>query len=92
MVDDFVGRVNSVVRHQEEVEKVKAVSQRLATTSIVHDVHNGWEKVLTYFLNSVIIIVVTVLGALYTTRLVSPHARSKCTATKNFNYRRSFTL
>ena len=45
MVDDFVSKVNSLVRHKEELEKVKAVLQRLTTTSVVHDIPSGWEKV-----------------------------------------------
>ena len=46
MVDDFVSKVNAAVRHQEEVEKVKSVIQRLATTSVAHDIPSGWEKVI----------------------------------------------
>ena len=45
MVDDFVCKVNAAVRHQEEVEKVKSVLHRLATTSVAHDLPSGWEKV-----------------------------------------------
>lgn len=45
MVDEFVGKVNSAVRRQEEVEKVKSVLHRLTTTSVVHDIPSGWEKV-----------------------------------------------
>lgn len=46
MVDEFVAKVNSAVRHQEEVERVKSVLQRLTTTSVVHDLPSSWEKVL----------------------------------------------
>ena len=45
MVDEFVSKVNAAVRHQEEVEKVKSVIQRLATMCVVHDIPSGWEKV-----------------------------------------------
>ena len=45
MVNDFVSKINSALRYQDEVEKVKIVSQRLATTCVVRDVPNGWERV-----------------------------------------------
>jgi len=45
MVNDFVSKINSALCDQDEVEKVKVVSQRLATCAIC-DVPIGWEKVL----------------------------------------------
>lgn len=44
-VNDFVGKINSTLRYQDEVEKVKVVSQRLATKCVYRDVPSGWEKV-----------------------------------------------
>lgn len=45
MVNNFVSKIDSALRYQDEVEKVKIVSQRLATTCVFRDVPNGWEKV-----------------------------------------------
>ena len=45
MVNDFVSKINAALRYQDEVEKVKLVSQRLATMCVIRDVPIGWEKV-----------------------------------------------
>ena len=44
-VNNFVSKVNSAIHYQDEIEKVKAVSERLITTCVYHDVPSGWEKV-----------------------------------------------
>lgn len=50
-VNDFVGKINSTLRYQDEVEKVKVVSQRLATKCVYRDVPSGWEKYLQPYLH-----------------------------------------
>ena len=74
-VNNFVGKINSALRYQDEVEKVKVVSQRLATTCIVRDVPSGWEKVYTImcFWNFMLH-AVTVSATLPSIGFVSSHA------------------
>ena len=95
MVDDFVCKVNAAVRRQEEVEKIKSVLHRLATTSVAHDLPSGWEKVLKNsfrnfsFHHCHYIVVVTTL---FTTRPVSTYAWNKYKTFQNTNNGGSFTL
>lgn len=94
MVDDFVGKVNSAVRHQEEVEKIRSVLGRLATTAVVHDVPSGWEKVFNSSFQSShhIIVTIAVLGAIFTYKFIGSDTRSKHTAFENSDYGGSFSL
>ncbi|XP_065890032.1 pleckstrin homology domain-containing family G member 5-like isoform X2 [Dysidea avara] len=50
MVDEFVSKVNVALQHQDEVEKVKNVAQRLTSTSVIRDLPSGWEKYLQPYL------------------------------------------
>ena len=48
MVDEFVSKVNVALQHQDEVEKVKNVAQRLKSIGIFHHIPSGWEKVIAW--------------------------------------------
>ena len=94
MVNNFVSKINSVLRYQDEVEKVKVLSQRLTTTCVVRDVPNGWEKVSERCINLKFdvlssLIVPTTLSAI---GFASSYARNKLTAAENSDNGGSFTL
>ena len=93
MVDDFVCKVNAVVRHQEEVEKIKSVLHRLVNTSVAHDLPSGWEKVISkQFFQVLHFIVNTVPPALCSTRLASTNGWNKCKTFEDPSNGGSFTI